>query len=288
MAVDQKGRPPDIAHGCRAMLIPERTHDANTGLVEDGAGQAITLSHARPIEQYHIHEATPHGLAIACIMRTTDKGRQMINDSTLGVSSIGYSLHEMPYFLELLKQANVNALADVRTHPASRYRPQFNKTELEAALKGAGIVYVFLGDQLGGRPEPMELYDEQGRVDYVKTRATDFFKRGIERLCKAREKYRVVMLCGEEDPLDCHRGLMISPALVEQGIQPIHLRGDGSAETTSAMEDRLLELTGLGGLFALDEEERPHALAAAYVERARRVAYRLSAKERADDEDAIG
>jgi hypothetical protein len=90
------------------------------------------------------------------------------------------------------------------------------------------------------------------------------------------------MLCGEADPLHCHRGLMITPVLVERGIFPVHLRKDGTAETTAELEARLLAETGVGngvldGLFAemLTEEERQQFLQEAYRVRAKRAGYRL-------------
>ena len=55
----------------------------------------------------------------------------------------------------------------------------------------------------------------------------------------------MALLCGEDDPLDCHRGLMITPALVELGVSPYHLRKDGSVESTPAMEAHLLKETKL-------------------------------------------
>src|SRR5207253_2664722 len=64
-------------------------------------------------------------------------------------------------------------------------------------------------------------------------------------LLAGARRYAVAMLCGEEDPLICHRGLMIAPALVEAGVAPRHLRRGGRIETTAELEDRLLALTGL-------------------------------------------
>ena len=143
---------------------------------------------------------------------------------------------------------------------------------------------MFLGDLLGGRPRDRELYDAEGRVDYERVRATADFRRGLERLLRGLERYSIAMLCGEDDPLDCHRGLMIAPAALEQGVSPFHLRKDGSVETTEAMERRLLEETGTAArtdvpLFAplLTDEDRRAALAEAYRIMARRKAFRLEA-----------
>jgi uncharacterized protein (DUF488 family) len=211
----------------------------------------------------------------------------MRNEASAGdsrVLSVGHSHHDLLRLIELLRAAGAETVADVRSSPFSRRLPQFNRPELELGLKAAGLAYVFLGDLLGGRPRQAELYDDEGRVDYRRVRATAFFRRGLERVERVREKYRVALLCAEEDPLDCHRGLMIAPALVERGIRPGHLRGDGRVETTAALEDRLLAATGLGGLFALAEEDRHEALAEAYTVMARKKAFRLrpGAEDEAD------
>src|SRR5262249_54092547 len=196
--------------------------------------------------------------------------------------TIGHSNHEMPRFLELLSNAHVTAVADVRSQPFSRRLPQFNRPELEQTLKQVGLTYLFLGDLLGGRPEATDLYDQGGRVDYQRVRMTDFFQSGLDRLWQARAKYRMALLCAQEDPLPCHRGLMIAPALLERGVAPSHLRGDGSVEDMKAMEERLLQETGIGagildGLFAamVTQEERRDFLAEAYRKQAQSKAFRL-------------
>jgi len=135
---------------------------------------------------------------------------------------------------------------------------------------------------LGGRPRQPSLYDEDGRVDYERVRRTEAFQCGLEQLMHASNGDKMAFLCSEEDPLHCHRGLMIAPALSERGFPPHHLRKDGSYESNEQMECRLLHETGIGaglldGLFAatLTEEERRSLLAEAYRWQARRKAFQL-------------
>lgn len=198
------------------------------------------------------------------------------------IFSIGHSNHALAHLFQLLQAVGVTAVVDVRSHPFSQRHPQFNRSELESALQACGIAYLFLGDRLGGRPAPLDLYDDEGRVDYERVRMTAHFQQGLDRVCRVLDRETVALLCAEEDPLDCHRGLMITPALVERGLTPGHLRADGSAESTADMESRLLKLTKVGagisdGLFAglLTCDERRSLLAEAYRLQARRKAYRL-------------
>lgn len=200
--------------------------------------------------------------------------------------SVGHSNHEWLAFLALLRGAGVTAVADVRSSPYSGRYPWFNRGPLESSLRERGFRYEFLGDWLGGRPAARWLYEEDGRVDYERVRRTAEFQRGLDQLIDNMRGGTTVFLCSEEDPIDCHRGLMIAPALAERGLPPGHLRRDGSIETNIEMELRLLLATRIGaglvdGLFAglLDEEERRALLAEAYRQMARRKAYRLTQED---------
>jgi uncharacterized protein (DUF488 family) len=202
-----------------------------------------------------------------------------------GVFSVGHSNHELASFLALLHGAGITAIADVRSSPYSKRYPHFNKAPLEGALLASGIAYVYLGDLLGGRPNSRALYDAEGRADYEAIRATAAFRQGLGRLLGGAARYRVAMLCGEDDPLDCHRGLMITPALGELGVSPRHLRKDGSVETTAAMEERLLKETGLEervqpDLFHVpNEAEVRTVMAEAYRQMAKKKAFQLQVEE---------
>src|ERR1051325_1474694 len=72
--------------------------------------------------------------------------------------SIGHSNAEISAFLELLTRHGIELLVDTRSQPYSRYSPHFNRETLKAWLGEAEIAYLFMGEQLGGRPQASEFY----------------------------------------------------------------------------------------------------------------------------------
>jgi uncharacterized protein (DUF488 family) len=74
--------------------------------------------------------------------------------------TIGHSNHTIEAFIELLQQHGISVLADVRSHPYSRHLPHFSASALKAALVEAKIRYVFLGKELGARPDNPNCYVE--------------------------------------------------------------------------------------------------------------------------------
>jgi uncharacterized protein (DUF488 family) len=196
---------------------------------------------------------------------------------TRTIFTIGHSNLEPEQFLALLVRAKVELVADVRSVPQSSRFPQFSQVVLESILRDAGLDYAFLGEELGGRPDDPAAYHDDGRVNYPARRRSYAFKSGLDQLLKLAQEKNVAMLCAEEDPLDCHRFLMICPELVAAGAAPVHLRKDGRWETQGAAEDRLLAAHGFAGVAAntLFPEARLEALEKAYELQAQRAAFRV-------------
>ncbi len=71
------------------------------------------------------------------------------------ILTVGHSNHEEGEFVELLRGAGVELIADVRRYPGSRRQPHFERTALAAVLLQAGIGYRWLGESLGGRRKPL-------------------------------------------------------------------------------------------------------------------------------------
>jgi uncharacterized protein (DUF488 family) len=153
--------------------------------------------------------------------------------------SIGYGRRTLDELVAALKVRGIEYLLDVRTAPYSKFKPEFGREALDAALKARGIRYVFLGDALGGQPRDPACYTD-GKVDYRKVRAQAFFQRGLDRLRKAHEQgLRAALLCSEGRPEQCHRSKMIGEALAEAGIPLCHIDEDGQALTQTEVMDRL-------------------------------------------------
>jgi uncharacterized protein (DUF488 family) len=187
------------------------------------------------------------------------------------IFSIGHSNIAADRFVALLRDAKVNAVADVRSAPSSRRFPWFSKQNLEARLTGDGITYMAMGNSLGGRPRDDGLYRD-GIADYDAMAAQPHYQTGLGQLIDNAGRSRVCLMCAEREPLDCHRCLLVARGLAERGLAIGHILHDGTIEPHATTERRLLSWHGEDcDLFTSGQRE---LIAAAYRHRARVVAFR--------------
>lgn len=186
------------------------------------------------------------------------------------VYTIGHSTHSAERLISLLAGHQVTAVADVRSRPYSRMNPQFNRENLRTSLKAAGIAYVFLGHELGARPEDRGCYVD-GKVQYDRLARTALFHEGLRRIAQGLNRHRIAMMCAEKDPLACHRSILVSRHLVDRGIPVQHILEDGALESHGDMISRLLVA------LALPEQDlfrpRDEVIAEAYMRRGEQIAY---------------
>ncbi len=198
---------------------------------------------------------------------------------TLVVSTVwtlGHSNHEPNGFVNLLHQQDITAVADLRSHPYSRHVPQYGKEELAALLKASGISYVFLGRELGARSNDDTVFAGD-RVDFDKLATTDLFRAGLERIRGGSERHRIALVCAEQDPLHCHRAILVARHLLSPALDVRHIHPDGHTESQAELETRMLDHLGLAGgdLFTpLDVQ-----LAEAYTRQGAHMAWRRPAED---------
>jgi len=196
------------------------------------------------------------------------------------IFTVGHSSRDLGDFVAALANQEVRIVCDVRSRPGSFRFPQFNREPLEACLSSAGIQYEFFGETLGGRPSDPRAYHADGVVNYEERRKAADFRAGIDRAIELSRASNIVLMCAEEDPLQCHRFLMICPALLGRGVTPVHIRRGAEVESQRDAEDRLLKLHDLtafdsGSLFV---SERDEALRDALRRQAKEFAFRVSAE----------
>lgn len=139
--------------------------------------------------------------------------------------TIGHSNQTFEEFLAMLQAQQINVIVDVRSVPASKYTPQFNREPLQAALKHAGIVYMWFGEEFGARRT--DSLDADNKVNFEKAVQTEAFGRGTERVLHGLQKgYRISLMCSEAHPLECHRFSMVSRWFFEHGIDVQHIVHD--------------------------------------------------------------
>ena len=134
------------------------------------------------------------------------------------IHTIGHGRHAFNYFLELLRQYQIEFVCDVRSVARSRW-PHFNGMVLRQLLSENGIGYEHL-PECGGRtrPKPEDL------------------AWGIDHIVEVAAEVPTVLMCSESWPLshhkvpraNCHRIGMLAPRLRAKGIERIiHVMPDG-------------------------------------------------------------
>ena len=161
-----------------------------------------------------------------------------MSTSARTIFTIGHSNASIEAFLALLGGHAIEVVVDVRSSPSSRHTPHFGRGQLERYLHRAAVRYIFMGSELGGRPSSAGMYDPDGYVRYDLVAASPEFASGIERLVRGAADHRIAIMCGEEDPLSCHRRRLVGRALVDTGVAVSHIRHDGSVDSELEVAER--------------------------------------------------
>jgi uncharacterized protein (DUF488 family) len=144
--------------------------------------------------------------------------------SHIPLHTIGYGARDLDRFLAVLREQDISFVVDVRSRPYSRYKPDFSKEALQQHLHDQQMRYIFLGEELGGRPDDPSCYDADGKVNYALCAQREAYRAGIDRLREAyRLQLRVVLMCSEGKPESCHRTKLIAETLTKEGIPVLHI-----------------------------------------------------------------
>ena len=159
------------------------------------------------------------------------------------VYTIGYGGRETDDFIAILNEYEIDTLVDVRSQPYSRYAPDFCKDRLSLILNRSGIHYEFMGNSLGGRPNDSACYTyspqrKKKLLDAKKCESKAFYRNGISQLKHAMSRgRRIVIMCSELEPHECHRGYVLGKTLDGDEIAVIHIGRDGQPLLQSQLRE---------------------------------------------------
>lgn len=147
--------------------------------------------------------------------------------------TVGHSTLAWEAFVDLLRDAGIAAVADVRRFPGSRRHPQFGADAMALELPKAGIAYVPFPD-LGGRRRPRpdtrntawrnEAF--RGYADYMETGEYRAARDGLAGLAV---RTPTAVMCAEAMWWQCHRSL-ISDDFKASGWEVLHLQPGGRVQ----------------------------------------------------------
>lgn len=160
-------------------------------------------------------------------------------EHSLPVYTIGYGARSIEAFIDVLQANEIVYLVDIRSVAYSRFKPEFSKEALESRLTAHGIRYVYMGDQLGGRPDDPTCYVD-GKVDYERVKQKAPYQTGIERLQRALARgVRFAIMCSECKPETCHRSKLIGESLLALEIPVLHIDENDALVDQEAVIQRL-------------------------------------------------
>lgn len=186
------------------------------------------------------------------------------------IYTIGHSTHSIEKFVSMLQDHKIEAIADVRSAPYSKFNPQYNREILRKTLLSNNIKYVFLGKELGARSDDPCCY-RHGKVDYNLLANSDLFKKGIARVVNGANAMNLALMCSESEPLDCHRTILVSKELSNRSIQVSHILKNSKIETHDDSLRRLIKkyMSQSSDLFMSEDDIRNNA----YQKRGEEIAY---------------
>lgn len=160
----------------------------------------------------------------------------------MDIYTIGHSNYPLEKLVDMLKYYKIDTVVDIRGTPYSKYNVQYNKETLEKSLKELGFIYIYMAREFAAKRIPKISYNKEGYCDFEKAVQEDSFKRGIERLKRGCKKgYRIVLLGAMQDPIRCHRSILVGRELEKHGFNVHHILDDYSLATQRDIEENLLD-----------------------------------------------
>ncbi|WP_432840152.1 DUF488 domain-containing protein [Dactylosporangium sp. CA-092794] len=157
-----------------------------------------------------------------------------MGSTAVRIRTVGHGARPIGAFLEILAEAGIDTLVDVRRFPGSRRHPQFGRDALAAAVREAGLEYTWQGETLGGRRHgrPGSRHTalrNPAFAAYADHMDTPAFRGAVDDLIARAATELPAVLCAETLWWHCHR-MLVADALVMRGAEVEHLLDAGTRQ----------------------------------------------------------
>lgn len=160
----------------------------------------------------------------------------------MDIYTIGHSNYSIEKLINMLKYYNISCVVDIRGTPYSKYNVQFDKEAIRYTLTKAGFIYIYMAKELAAKRLNKQSYNEEGYSDFEKVAKEKDFLDGIERLKNGCNKgYNIVLLGAMQEPIRCHRSILVGKELRKYGFNVKHILDDYSIASQDDIEQMLLD-----------------------------------------------
>ena len=145
------------------------------------------------------------------------------------IYTIGHSNYSVERLIDMLKKHHINCVVDIRGTPYSKYNIQYNKETIRNTLINEGFTYIYMAKELAAKRENKQSYNKEGYSDFEKVCKEDDFLSGI------------ALLGAMQEPIRCHRSVLVGRALREEDFDVKHILHDYSIASQEDIEEMLLD-----------------------------------------------
>lgn len=153
--------------------------------------------------------------------------------------TVGHSNRPVEELIEMLREARVSLLVDVRSFPRSRTNPAFNIDSFPNALAAVQIGYRNCPALGGRRPKQPSVNDSVNALwrirsfhNYADYALSDAFGAALSEIVQLGQHQRSALMCSEAVWWRCHRRI-ITDYLLLSGHDVDHLMSPGHCEHAS-------------------------------------------------------
>ena len=160
----------------------------------------------------------------------------------MDIYTIGHSNYSVEKLIDMLKFYDINCVVDIRGTPYSKYNIQFDKETIKYTLTHSGFIYIYMAKELAAKRINKQSYNSEGYSDFEKVIHEDDFINGIKRLKVGCEKgYKIALLGAMQEPIRCHRSILVGRALRDYAFNVKHILDDYSIASQEDIEKNILD-----------------------------------------------